>query len=281
MSAAACSLVTSFDDLTGGTASDAASTDASGEASSNVNGDASSDGPAMPSKDASIDAPSGCPADTAGLPGLLAYVPFDDGSGNKAVDCSGNGHDLAVIGTDTSWTTGKHGGALAFGGKSGCAEIPAPVPDALAFDGTMAFTVGLWVRMDQFSPAWPRAFLVGQTGDPTQSGWRMGAESSTQSYTFSFASPDGGTAFNSGTNTIKLGAWHHVAVVFSAGATNAFIVLDGVVKKQVAAAPFVKDVLAFRVGCSSDDQNYLVGAVDELRVYDHALSMPQLAQIAQ
>jgi hypothetical protein len=277
----ACSFVTSFHDLTGGAPADAASADATSSSDAPASGsdaamDASSstsDGTAAPSDAASV-----CPAPVADL---LAYFPLDDGAGSTATDCSGNGVKLDIRGTDVQWIAGHTGGALAFGGVSGCAEVPLPTPPALSFDGTKAFTVALWVRLDAYSTAWPRAFVAGHTADPSKAGWRMGIENSSRAYNFVFGSADGGTAQGTGANSVVTGTWHHFAAVFAVGIGTTSIVLDGVVKSTAPAAPFVQDTLNVRVGCSSDNQNFLIGAVDELRIYDRALTATEIMQIAQ
>jgi len=60
--------------------------------------------------------------------GLVGYWPFDEGSGTITKDYSGNGNDGTLVNfnfTATSgWTTGKVGGALSFDGMDDYVQIP-------------------------------------------------------------------------------------------------------------------------------------------------------------
>ncbi len=50
--------------------------------------------------------------------GLVAYYPFDAGTGTVASDKSGNGNDGKIIG-GAEWVKGKYGDALKFNGADG------------------------------------------------------------------------------------------------------------------------------------------------------------------
>ena len=56
------------------------------------------------------------------LKSLLAHYALDEGSGDIAVDSSGNGNDGTINGA--TWTTGKDGGGLGFDGVNDYVTIP-------------------------------------------------------------------------------------------------------------------------------------------------------------
>ena len=58
----------------------------------------------------------------AELEGLVVYFAFEEGAGKAAADLSGNGQDGKLEG-DTSWTDGKFGKAVNFGGKDGIVRV--------------------------------------------------------------------------------------------------------------------------------------------------------------
>ena len=66
------------------------------------------------------------------------YWTFDDGSGTKAVDSSGNGNTATLI-NGISWVTGEIGGAVSANGVNQYVSIPA-----IDLSGTNAVTVALW-----------------------------------------------------------------------------------------------------------------------------------------
>ena len=57
--------------------------------------------------------------------GLVVLWPFNEGTGNKVFDLSGNGnHSNTFVGTAPTWTGGKYGSAVLFPGTDEYAEIP-------------------------------------------------------------------------------------------------------------------------------------------------------------
>ena len=69
--------------------------------------------------------------------GLVAYWPFDEGNGKKAVDVTGNGHDGEFAG-GPKWVEGKFGTGLEFDGE----EDHVVVADDPAF------------AIEEISPLW-------------------------------------------------------------------------------------------------------------------------------
>ena len=58
----------------------------------------------------------------AELEGLVVYFAFEEGAGKTVADLSGNGQDGKLEG-DTSWTDGKFGKSVNFGGKNGIVRV--------------------------------------------------------------------------------------------------------------------------------------------------------------
>ena len=75
--------------------------------------------------------------------GLVAYWPFDEGNGKKAIDVTGNGHDGEFVGSP-KWVDGKFGTALEFNG----ADNHVAVADDDALDLAENLTFMAW-----FSPS--------------------------------------------------------------------------------------------------------------------------------
>src|SRR4030042_1000714 len=76
---------------------------------------------------------------------LVGWWKLDDGTGNVAVDSSGNGND-GVISGDPEWVAGWFGGALKFDGiddnvNCGNGEI---------FNITDELTLAVWVNANDF-----------------------------------------------------------------------------------------------------------------------------------
>ena len=73
----------------------------------------------------------------AELEGLVVYFAFEEGTSKAVKDLSGNKQDGKLEG-DTSWTDGKFGKAVHFGGKDGIVRVE----HSDAFEFTDGITIG-------------------------------------------------------------------------------------------------------------------------------------------
>lgn len=71
---------------------------------------------------------------------LASYWKFDEGSGSKTFDSSGNGNNGTIF-NSSRWTTGKVGKALSFDG----AHDYVSIPDSSVFNITNEVTISAWV----------------------------------------------------------------------------------------------------------------------------------------
>ena len=77
----------------------------------------------------------------AELEGLVVYFAFEEGAGKTVKDLSGNGQDGKLEG-DTTWTDGKLGKAVNFGGKNGIVRVE----HSDAFEFTDGITIAAWIK---------------------------------------------------------------------------------------------------------------------------------------
>lgn len=73
---------------------------------------------------------------------LVAYWPFDEDSGNKVVDATGNGNDGTINGA--KWVEGKFESALKFDGV----DDHVVIPDSDVLDITAELTFSAWVKFN-------------------------------------------------------------------------------------------------------------------------------------
>jgi hypothetical protein len=212
--------------------------------------------------------------------GLLGYWRFDDGGGSpQARDLSGNGNDCTLRRMDpgNGWTDGPLGGALSLGGSGwlACGHNDGPGR------ATGELTVALWVRRagerrrvqalvsrqldrdsrDLFHFGFRDDLLILQSA-----AWHV-----TLAVPYSYPS----------------GRWVHVAGVLGRD-RRARIYLDGreVKSKRTGLPPTERasTPLIIGGGVNAADQvsvgERFEGALDELLVYDRALSPDELAALA-
>jgi hypothetical protein len=92
----------------------------------------------------------------AGIPDLLAWWTFDEGSGTVVGDASGNGHDGIFVNGDPAWVAGNRGSAVELVGPT---LIEIPPLDVVLTEATMAG----WIKTNGSQPDWSSIIM---TRDP-------------------------------------------------------------------------------------------------------------------
>jgi hypothetical protein len=202
--------------------------------------------------------------------GLVAYYPLDEKAGAIVHDCSGNAYD-GILASGT-WTAGRKNGALAFDGKATCVDLGKPAK--LAFQG--AFTVTVWAQvLPATTGNLPRSILA-RTTAPAM-GWRIGTRDSSL-LAFELGLSDDIYDLDAATDT----GWMHVAMVFEPD-ERAEIYVNGSPEERnrlFVPTAFADDPAAHvRIGCLLGE-GYFSGMLDELRIYDRALSEDEIAALA-
>jgi Concanavalin A-like lectin/glucanases superfamily/Bacterial Ig-like domain/Bacterial Ig domain len=198
--------------------------------------------------------------------GLVAGYGLDEGNGTTAADASGNGNDGAISGA--TWRTeGRIGAALSFDGV----DDMVTVPDAGSLDLTTGMTLSAWVNPDQLNGAWRTVLFKDGSGDLVyglyaQEGAALPAGS---------LSVGGAPRILRGTSQLPLSTWSHLAYTYD-GATERLYV-DGTLVANVARSGSIATSNgALRIGRNTHFGEAFRGLIDELRVYDRALSQAEI-----
>lgn len=199
---------------------------------------------------------------------LIAYFPLD-----------GDYHDVVggPAGTCTSCPTpvaGHLGTAMHFDGATTCVSI-ADVGQL----GPANLTISIWANED--SPLGMRECQVSKrvdvAGTPYDS-WQL--ETTTTATQESFTSNHGGPGNDQITanNAITPGVWHHLVATFDG--FNEEIYVDGALVNNVAgnSAQLNYDTNPAIIGCDDNAgfSEHFLGALDELRIYNRALSAAEV-----
>ena len=210
----------------------------------------------------------------ATVPNLVAYYALDETSGASAFDSSG----YQVGGT--------HTGSLVNGPLVGQASVNAYYGTAFRFDGnsqevnvgntdfgnlTSNFTVAAWINPNDTSGV---QRIFSSTASTSGTGWGFGLNDDGFRFT-TFNKKD----YDLTSLGIAAGEWTHVAVVFGSGFDATFYI-NGVAVGTVAGslAPGVTSDI-FRIGNGPGGENF-GGLIDEVRVYNTALTAGQINAIA-
>jgi chitodextrinase len=206
-------------------------------------------------------------AQAATPPGLVAAYSFDS-SGSTVADVSGNGNTGTVSGA--AWTAnGKYGGAYSFNGSSSTITVP----DSASLDLTTGMTLEAWVDPTVSDTGWHSVLFKEQPGMLT---YALYANAGSKS-------PHGEAYLSGGTDvsvdgTAALGAskWTHLAETYD-GSSLKLYVNGTLVKTTAAAGSLSTSNGAFRIGGNSIWGEYYNGLVDDVRVYNRALSATEIS----
>ena len=201
------------------------------------------------------------PARAAG--GLVAAFAFDEGSGSTVADASGNGNAGTISGA--TWTSGKYSYGLAFNGTSARVNVT----DAASLRLTSAMTLEAWVKPTVVTSNWRDVVYKGDDN------YYLMATSTRSS------KPVGGITI-SGTHQEAVGAapipaatFTHLAATYD-GSTIKLYVNGAQVGSKAVTGNITTSTDPLQIGGDSIYGQYFAGTIDEVRIYDTALTQSQI-----
>ena len=205
--------------------------------------------------------------------GLVGHWTFDDGSGTTAADTSGNGNDGTLVNTPT-WTTGRIGGALDFDYTSS-QYVDMGLPAELQLTNTGS--VSAWVRYNDQSVSGSWTYIAGATNASTD---RNGYALVVWPANRPSIAVDSATAHNqfSAPLTYDDGSWHLVTGTWDG--SDVILYIDGLEVGSTAQTLNANVIYNINVGRDSANTNaYFNGTIDDVRIYNRALSAADVAAL--
>ncbi|UCD27481.1 MAG: lamin tail domain-containing protein, partial [Planctomycetota bacterium] len=198
--------------------------------------------------------------------GLVAHWKFDDGSGGTATDSAGTNNG-ALVG-DTTWTAGRIDGALSFDGN-GDYVVVAPVS---VLDGNTV-TVQAWIRVSDLSGSNP--ILTQNIFSMTKDGYYFQVSGGRPTF---YLTDGFSSAQAISPETINTDQWYHVAGTNDG--TNLKLYVDGLLKSSVPSAGYTGETNNAYIGSDSISSFYFTGLIDDVRIYNRAVSESEFQDIA-
>jgi hypothetical protein len=196
-------------------------------------------------------------------PGLVAWLRFDEGSGTIAGDSSGYGNNGTINGA--LWVPGQFDQALNFGGTSDYVQVPDSI--SLRDAGNNNRTIEFWAKFTSLSSS-PNIIMMGLF-ETSSGGNHFFLYGNTVNFWTSSRTATDWQDYAANINFAEvLNGWHHFAMVYDG--THVYIYLDGNLKNSgILTGNWGNVPVIFKV-----DYNPLAfaGTIDEVRVYNHALS---------
>jgi hypothetical protein len=198
---------------------------------------------------------------------LVGYWKFDEGSGNVAYDLSDYTNDGAING-GPEWVVGKIGAALEFDGSDDyvdCGNDPS-----LNINGKI--TVAAWVKTTSTAHGY---FVSKGTAWDEIGHYAIGQEYNVP-LTFQFEIAGSGGAVELDSNiAVNDGQWHHIAGTYDETVIKVYI--DGVEENTMTGS---NSLTGSAVGGLTIGQrgggNIIGGIIDEVRIYNRALTEPEI-----
>jgi hypothetical protein len=219
---------------------------------------------------------------------------LDDLSDHTVVEVSGqNGYAFTLA--DFATVPGVLGGALHFDGSPYNSFVILPSTNGScggAPDLYGSVTIAAWMSLDSLHD-WGGytlgdvAVMQGSVGG-TQGVWGLGATNGCGPETIGFEVAFDQTArfVRCGTTTLQTGTWYFVTGVYDASARTVQVYLDGA-DDTGSMAPSSSAIgtslnpqsLCPYLGAPGNQSHMLYGSLDEVSIYDRALSASELAQL--
>jgi hypothetical protein len=195
-----------------------------------------------------------------------AYWKFDEGSGAIASDSSGSGNDGMINGATWETINCKAGSCLRFDGIDDYVLVTES--DSLNIDGDM--TIEAWVYATGWSGQYP-----GIISKYWPSGYLLGINNGSQSWSVWLRTTTGGFVSSASDEELVLNRWTHLAAV--RGTDNVVrIYINGTAQswQPTLTGSIVQAGTDVNIGRWGGD--YFAGIIDNLKVYDRALTEAEI-----
>ncbi|MEN6426282.1 MAG: LamG domain-containing protein, partial [Phycisphaerales bacterium] len=205
---------------------------------------------------------------------LAGYWQLDEGAGTTAADGSGKGNHGTLVGPP-QWVDGFYGGALQFNGQNNYVEIPAS--DSLEI--TPEVTVAAWINWTDSGDSWLCILANGQQNGPWENYGLFVNRTSRFAY-FTLSLNDTHTTQSTPNNTTAPGQWQHVSATWDG--STARIYVDGVLQfEEAKSGTLTSPRLPLRLGHRNGSVHYYSGMLDDVAVFDHALTQLEIQEAMQ
>jgi glucose/arabinose dehydrogenase/PKD repeat protein len=218
----------------------------------------------VPSADATVTAAF---TQTAQRPGLVAAYGFDEGAGTTVTDSSSNGNNGSIA--NGTWSTaGKYGNALSFNGSSTLVTVPA----APSLNLTTGMTLEAWVNPSAIGSVWRTVIFKERPGGMLYSLYAGNGGPQRPVGQVFLANAEQNAV---GASTLPLNVWTHLAATFD-GSTLRLYVNGSLTSTFAVSGTLATTTSPLRVGGNSIWGEYFRGRIDDVRIYNRALSAAEI-----
>ena len=197
---------------------------------------------------------------------LAAHWDMEEGSGPTAFDMSGNGNHVSI--TQAKWATTKIGNfSLRFDGNNDYAKAQ----DSSSLDASSAITLSAWIYPDNLAGGKPYPAILSKS-----SAYRLYVHTDKK---VRFQIYDGSKSIvDKPSTTIPNLKWTHIASTFDGSRLRVYI--NGELKKTVSYSGSINvNKNSVFLGARNEGKDFFDGKIDDVRIYDEALSAQEILDI--
>ncbi len=221
---------------------------------------------------------------------LIGHWTFDEGSGTTAYDSSGNGYDGTLNGGAT-YTAGQVGsGAIQFNGTDSFVAVPYQESLALVDSD---FTISVWSKWEGPN-SHPYQMTVSLETGYTWDGWYVAYDTGAVKYGHNSGTQADSSPWIVPTDDYdpqaegNLNEWKCLTVVYDKANANRDLYVDGVLAASSATSnpltwhdAWYLNFGVYDVGFNQNDyRGFYSGALDDIQIYNQALSASQVETVA-
>jgi hypothetical protein len=205
-----------------------------------------------------------------GSPLAEILSPFDTENNITTKDYSDNANNGTINGA--TWTNdGVIGGAYYFGGASD--EITMNLPSIFNNISNNDFTICLWIKSGNIIDDWREVLEARKDNKNFVKIFQFGTE-------IHFGTCEDGMKRALRTENISSNVWYHIGAVWDASEKSLSLYLNGTSCTTIGNRNYAFGAhTAFKLGAGTASSRFWLGFMDELQVYDRALSGNQIYQI--
>ena len=202
------------------------------------------------------------PTPTPTSSSLVLALGFDENGGTTVADASGNNNNGTA--SNTTWTTGRYGSALSFNGT----DSWVTVNDSNSLDLADGMTLEAWVYP---TDCCRYLTILMKEYDAIYYLYADGASAGSPLVGVNI----GGYQETYGPSDLPTNTWSHVAGTWD-GSTLQVYVNGTLVASRAVSEMLTNTTNPLRIGGNSMWGEYLAGRIDEVRIYNRALSQSEI-----
>ena len=199
---------------------------------------------------------------------LVGWWRLDEGTGTTVADFSGAGHNGFFAEGTPEWVEGKFGNALKFDGNN-----KVEIPDHPDFHLTDAVSMALWIKPEAGQPAYAKPFIK-QKGT-TEYPYAIQYNSSGEGIR---ATVNASARFDSSQTPNFPGEWGHLCMTYDGSAV--LLYKDGEEAGRIdASGELQQNDLSLSIGGRLGSGQNFIGIIDDVYLYNHALSVDEIQAV--